>query len=95
MNEKSWIYYTDWFWYLGWFEYRFDMVHFAYLDNSLKECGVEQAAFMRVVLCKTPTSPRERTTARTMQADLRLPEDAVDPADVFSLQLSPAQEQPL
>lgn len=81
MNEKSWIYYTDWFWYLGWFEYRFDMTHFCYLDNSLKECGVEQAAFMRVVLRKIPTTPRERTTARTMQADLRLPEDAIDPVD--------------
>lgn len=80
MNEKSWIYYTDWFWYLGWFEHRFEMVHFAYLDPSLKECHPERAAFMRVVLCKTETSLRERTTARTMQADLRLPEDAVDPA---------------
>lgn len=37
---------------------------------------------MRVVLCKIETSPRERITARAMQADLRLPEYAVDPAHV-------------
>ncbi|WP_296443201.1 TylF/MycF/NovP-related O-methyltransferase [Rhodoferax sp. UBA5149] len=82
MNEKSWIYYTDWFWYLGWFEHRFEMTRFVYLDSSLKECGLKQAAFMRVVLRKTETTPRERNTARAMQADLRLPEDAVDPAQV-------------
>jgi SAM-dependent methyltransferase len=81
MNEKSWIYYTEWFWYLGWFEYRFDLVQFCYLDDSLKECGVEQAAFMRLFLRKIPTTLRERTTARTMQAELRLPDDPVDPAD--------------
>jgi SAM-dependent methyltransferase len=75
MNEKSWIYYTEWFWYLGWFEYRFDIVQFCYLDDSLKECGVEQAAFMRLFLRKVATTLRERTTARTMQADLRLPDD--------------------
>jgi SAM-dependent methyltransferase len=78
MNEKSWIYYTEWFWYLGWFEYRFDMVQFCYLDDNLKECGVEQAAFMRLFLRKVATTLRERTTARTMQADLRLPDDSVD-----------------
>lgn len=80
MNEKSWIYYTDWFWYLGWFDDRFNIAHFSYLDSELKECAVEQAAFMRVIMNKTPTSPRERTIARTMQAELRLPDDAVDAA---------------
>lgn len=37
---------------------------------------------MRVVLHKVVTSPRERTTARAMQADLRLPDDAVPEASV-------------
>jgi hypothetical protein len=32
---------------------------------------------MRVVLHKTPTTPKERTIARAMQADLQLPDDAV------------------
>lgn len=77
MNENSWVYYTDWFWYLGWFEHRFEMAHSTWLDSSLKECGAEQAAFMRVFLRKIATSPRERTTARVMQPDLRLPDDAV------------------
>lgn len=76
MNENSWIYYTDRFWYLGWFDHRFEIAHFPYLDSNLKDCAVEQAAFMRVILNKTATSPRERTTARTMQAELRLPDDA-------------------
>ena len=32
---------------------------------------------MRLVLRKVLTTAAERTTARTMQSDLRLPEDAV------------------
>lgn len=80
MNENSWIYYTDWFWYLGWFEHRFLSSHFSYLDQSLKPCDREQAAFMRVVLNKIETTPQERTVARTMQADLRLPDDPVSAA---------------
>jgi SAM-dependent methyltransferase len=79
MNENSWIYYTDWFWYLGWFEHRFQVEHSTYLDLQLKECAREQAAFMRMVLRKTETTLKERTIARTLQADLRLPEDAVAP----------------
>jgi len=79
MNENSWIYYTEWFWYLGWFEHRFELAHFNYLDKDLRDCGVEGAAFMRVILRKIPTTLRERTTARTMQPDLRLPEDEVAP----------------
>ena len=38
---------------------------------------------MRLVLRKAETTPQERTTARTMQSDLRLPEDAVAPASVY------------
>ena len=69
LNENSWIYYTDWFWYLGWFEHRFEIVHSTWLDLQIKPCGKEQAAFMRVHLRKIATTPRERTTARTMRPD--------------------------
>ncbi|XHS77690.1 methyltransferase domain-containing protein [Burkholderiaceae bacterium UC74_6] len=78
MNENSWLYYTDWFWYLGWFEHRFELTQSSWLDAQLRVCEQADAAFMRVTLTKVSTTPRERTTARTMQADLRLPDD--DPA---------------
>jgi SAM-dependent methyltransferase len=77
LNEKSWLYYTDWFWYLGWFEHRFKVAEFGYLDESLRPCGRESAAFMRVTLNKIETTPRERTTARVMRADFALPDDLV------------------
>jgi SAM-dependent methyltransferase len=83
MNENSWLYYTEWFWYLGWFEHRFAIASSSFLDLQLKACGREQAAFMRLVLRKVETTPQERTTARTMQSDLRLPDDAVAPAFVY------------
>jgi hypothetical protein len=69
MNENSWTYFTDWFWYLGWFEHRFEVAQSMWLDAQLQPCGKESAAFMRVILKKVQTSPRERTIARTMQAD--------------------------
>lgn len=75
LNENSWIYYTEWFWYLGWFEHRFEMASSQWLDAQLKPCPQEQAAFMRVTLRKVETTLRERMKARTMQPDLRLPED--------------------
>jgi SAM-dependent methyltransferase len=75
LNENSWIYYTDWFWYLGWFEHRFEVASSAYLDQQLKPCQHEQAAFMRVTLKKIETTLRERMQARTMQPELRLPDD--------------------
>jgi len=78
MNENSWLYYTDWFWYLGWFEHRFELTQSTWLDAQLHACEQATAAFMRVTLTKVQTTPRERTTARTMQAELRLPDD--DPA---------------
>ncbi len=76
MNENSWRYYTDWFWYLGWFEHRFELIEQVWLDIDLAPCLQSEAAFMQVVLRKVPTSPRERTKARAMQADFGgLPED--------------------
>jgi SAM-dependent methyltransferase len=75
LNEKSWLYYTDWFWYLGWFEHRFTLAQFTYLDDKLKECGRDKAAFMRVVLSKVVTTMKERTAARVMRADFALPDD--------------------
>ena len=93
MNENSWIYYTDWFWYLGWFEHRFDVAGFGYLDLGLKECPRERASFMKLVLRKVETTPRERTTARAFQADLRLPDDAVGASQRYGSQavVGPAQ----
>jgi SAM-dependent methyltransferase len=90
MNENSWLSFTDGFWQLGWLEHRFEIGQFAYLDNGLKECGREQAAFMRLLLCKTETSPRERTTARAMQAGLGLPDDAVAPSMLYPSQAAVA-----
>ena len=80
LNENSWIYYTEWFWYLGWFEHRFEVAGSSWLDAELKPCGQERAAFMRVTLRKIETTLRERMKARTMQPDLRLPEDDGDGA---------------
>jgi SAM-dependent methyltransferase len=81
MNENSWIYYTEWFWYLGWFEHRFELKEASWLDSSLKPCAKDQAAFMRVRMEKACTTDAERTTARTMQADLRIDDDLVFPSD--------------
>ncbi|HEY4083841.1 MAG TPA: hypothetical protein VGM81_24405 [Burkholderiaceae bacterium] len=75
MNENSWLYYTDWFWYLGWFEQRFELASQVWLNAQLNTCEQHDAAFMRVTLRKVETTLRERTVARTMQADLRLPDD--------------------
>jgi hypothetical protein len=69
LNENSWLYYTDWFWYLGWFEHRFELSQSQWLDARLQPCDKPEAAFMRVALRKIATTPRERTTARTMRAD--------------------------
>ena len=80
LNQNSWIYYTEWFWYLGWFEHRFNMIDSTYLDLKLQPCTQEHAAFMRVAFMKVETTARERNIARTMQADLRLPDDEFAPA---------------
>ena len=69
LNENSWLYYTDWFWYLGWFEHRFEVAKSQWLDANVQPCAKDSAAFMRVTLRKIATTPRERTTARTMRAD--------------------------
>ena len=75
MNENSWLYYTQWFWYLGWFEHRFEIDSSCYLDAQLQPCSHERAAFMRLALKKIPTTPHERTIARTMQANWIAPDD--------------------
>ncbi len=69
MNENSWIYYTDWFWYLGWFDFRFTVTSFQWLDMRLQPCQKGNAAFMKVLLVKTETTPHERSIARSMRAD--------------------------
>ncbi|WP_164964244.1 hypothetical protein [Rubrivivax sp. JA1026] len=75
MNENSWIYYTDWFWYLGWVDHRFEVAASSWLDAKVQPCQREQAAFMRVVLRKIRTTPRERMVALTMAAGVHLPDD--------------------
>ncbi len=88
LNEQSWLYYTDWFWYLGWFEHRFDLTAFQWLDLQLQPCEQAQAAFMKLTLTKVVTTWRERTIARTMQADFGgLPDDGDVPTE------APAQPQ--
>lgn len=75
-NENSWLYYTDWFWYLNWFDHRFRVASLEWFDIQLKPCDRPKAAFMKVVLEKTETSPWERTVARTMRASFAgIPED--------------------
>jgi SAM-dependent methyltransferase len=97
LNENSWIYYTEWFWYLGWYDHRFDVSSSTYLDIDLKPCGKDQAAFMRVALRKIETTPLERMQAQALQADIRLPDDAVDaiaPAGAAALQPSAPAQSP-
>lgn len=80
LNERSWLYYTDWFWHVGWFEHRLVTRQFTYLDEAMRECPREKAAFMRVVFDKIETTPSERTQARVMRADFALEDDLVDSA---------------
>lgn len=75
LNENSWVYYTEWFWYLGWFEHRFEIAQSSFLNMQLQPCGKEAAAFMRVKLRKVRTTMQERMVARTMSADLMIPDD--------------------
>jgi len=75
MNENSWMYYVEWFWYLGWFEHRFEITHADWLDGQLCSCHKNAAAFMKITLKKVVTTAAERTSARTMQVDLGLPDD--------------------
>lgn len=84
MNENSWIYYIEWFWYLGWFEHRFEMKQSTWLDQGLQPCDRDEAAFMRLVLEKVETTAAERTVARTMRADLGVPNDSPEQPQLSS-----------
>lgn len=90
MNENSWLYYTQWFWYLGWFTHRFEIDSSCYLDAQLQPCAHERAAFMRLALKKIPTTPHERTIARTMQANWIVPDDEVARAPDHATDHAPA-----
>lgn len=95
MNENSWLYYTEWFWYLGWFEHRFEIVRSQWLDMQLQPCAQAAAAFMKVGLRKVATTLRERTVARTMQADFGgIAEDLPPVDDVPAAALHHAAEVP-
>ena len=45
---------------------------------------------MRLTLKKVETTAAERTTARTLQPDLRLPDDAVAPERMYRAASAPA-----
>jgi hypothetical protein len=79
---------SDQYWTLGWFEHRFEMTQCLFFDTSGRECAREQAARARVVLCKVEASLRERTLARTQQADLNLPDDALPAGQAVAFQLA-------
>jgi hypothetical protein len=83
-NSSSWGFFTDRFWHLGWFEHRFEMGESTYLDSSVQPCTHEQAAFMRLSFRKVETTARERTVARTLQSELRVPEDCVLPHEMYA-----------
>lgn len=90
MNESSWACYAERFWQLGWFEHRFEMVASCWLDANRRPVTKDQAASMRVQLRKVPTSPRERTLARAMQADFGgLDDDNIDAATAAAAAAAP------
>lgn len=78
MNKNSWLYYTGWFWYLGWLDYRFEIVHFEWLNNEIKPCDENNASFMKVKLKKICTTAQERIIAKAMQPNFgHIPEDII------------------
>ncbi len=81
---------SDQYWQLGWFEHRFEMTQCLFFDTAGRECAREQAARVRVVLCKVEASLRERTLARTQHAELYLPDDAPAASQIISLQPAPS-----
>lgn len=90
MNKNSWLYYTTWFWYLGWLNHRFDIIEFQWLNIELKPTSEDVAAFMKLKLMKIPTTPHERSIARTMQpnfggisSDNLLPKDSTGNVQEF------------
>jgi hypothetical protein len=91
MNENSWLYYTDWFWYLGWFEHRFEIAASSWLDLNNRPCAQEQASFMQLTLRKIPTSPHERTVARTMAADFDAMDDGLEAQEHEAIESGPTR----
>jgi SAM-dependent methyltransferase len=83
MNENSWMYYVEWFWYLGWFEHRFEIKASQWLDSRLQSCNRDQASFMRVQLKKVSTTAKEKTTARTLQPELRFTDHDLNPQETL------------
>lgn len=69
MNKNSWLYYTNWFWYLGWFKHRFEVTNFQWLDEQVKPCLEDTAAFMKVRFKKVATTSHERSVARMTSPD--------------------------
>ncbi len=69
LNEQSFTAFTTEFWRTGWFAHRFDMAQAQWTDAAGQPAKEADAAGLRIVLKKVSTTPRERTLARTMQAD--------------------------
>ena len=95
LHEGLWLGCGEKFWALGWFSHRFEVLRCTPLDAEAKECAREQAVTTRVVLHKVETSLRERTTARALQFELRLPEDEVDTAHRYVFTASAAANPPV
>jgi hypothetical protein len=74
----AWSDYTEHFWRAGWFEARFEMAPAQWLDDAHDPVDRAAATRVRLVLRKAVTTPRERTLARTLQADFGgIADDAV------------------
>jgi SAM-dependent methyltransferase len=70
-NERSWLYYAEWCWRLGWFHHYFKLQSFAYLDVRAKSVlkDSSDAFFMRVVMTKEQTTPKDRNRYRLQRSD--------------------------
>lgn len=68
-NAQSWIYYTERFWTLGWFSHRFELISIQYLNEKYIECDQSQSEMIRCLFKKIPTTPQEKTVARTCSVD--------------------------
>ena len=89
-SADEWRAYTDDFWRSGWFAHRFQIERLDHLDTRGEPCDARSAVTQRAVLLKCETSAQERMTARTMQADLSIPDDWLEP--VASAEVAPAEE---
>jgi len=91
-QEQRWSALTQRFWELDRMADRFVVEQIHSLDQVAPGNALAQPGVTRVVLRKTETSVRERNAAYAMQAQIWLPEDAVDDGALYR---APAQETPV